>query len=147
VKDFKLCLASLVWFIKEVTLMVAQGKEFRVKIVGWRESRSLNQNAFQHVIYHELSKYLMSKGRTDWDSKKVKFEMKNNFLGWVETECTDVITGDITFKEVLKETSKLDVGESFHYTTQLLDFSQSIGCTIKIPENSDYFHLQAKQNS
>lgn len=122
-------------------------KSYRIIVKEWREKRSVSQNAFQHVIYNELSKYLISKGRNDWDVKKVKFEMKNNFLGWKQTECVNVLTGEVTIKEVLIGTSGLDVGESYYYTTRLLDFSQSIGCTIRIPEKCDYRDLMEQQES
>lgn len=139
-KDFKLNFSSLGYFIQEITKLIHsdQLKNYRVNIVEWREKRSLSQNAFQHVIYSEISKYLISKGRTDWSEEKVKFEMKNNFLGWKKRECTNVLTGDVIVKEVLISTTSLDVGESCDYTTKILDFSQSIGCTIKIPVNCDY---------
>ena len=136
-KNFKLTANSIGLFIAELWKLDLT-KAYRVTVVQWREKRSLSQNSFQHVIYKEISVYLISKGRTDWTEKKTKFEMKNNFLGWELTECTNVQTGEITIKETLIETSGLDVGTSGDYTTKLLDFAQNIGCTIKIPAQCDY---------
>ena len=144
--EFKLNFNSLGFVISKLTELIRDPtKEYRVTIKRWKEKRSLSQNAFQHVIYSELSKYLVSKGRKDWTEEKVKFEMKNNFLGWRQTECVNVFTGEMTTREILRETSKLDVGDSFQYTTQLLDFAQSIGCTIKIPDDCEYMNLSRKQ--
>ncbi len=147
-KDFKLTVSSLGYFIAELTKIITSNpnKAFRVNIKAWRESRSLSQNAFQHVIYSEISKYLIKKGRTDWSDAKVKFEMKSNFLGWVNTECTNVSTGEVTTRQVLKSTSGLDAGEACDYITKLLDFANNIGCFIRIPANSDYQKYIDQQN-
>ena len=139
-KDYKLNINSLGSFIGELTKMIMSDKDksWRVTIKGWREKRSLSQNAFQHVIYDDISKYLISKGRKDWCPKFTKKNMKNNFLGWEKTEYTDVKTGEITIREELISTSNLDVGVACDYITKLLDFAQSIGCNIKIPAVCDY---------
>lgn len=146
-KDYRLSGGNIGQFITELTKLVLSSKKaYRVNVVEWREKRSLSQNAFQHVIYQNVSKYLISKGRTDWNEAKVKRELKNKFLGWELVEFTDVVTGEITTHEQLKETSKLDVGESCHYTTQILDWAESIGCSVNIPENSEYAKLMRSQN-
>lgn len=144
-KDFKLTANSIGLLIGELWKLDLTGA-YRVSITRWRDKRGLSQNAFQHVIYTEVSKYLISKGRTDWTVDKVKFEMKNNFLGWEVVECVNVHTGEVTEKEVLTETSGLGVGEACDYITKLLDFAQGIGCTIKIPVRCDYRDNINKQN-
>ena len=136
-KSFKLTVNSIGLFIQELWELDLT-KAYRVTVVLWREKRSLSQNAFQHVIYDDISKYLISKGRKDWTPPFTKKNMKNNFLGWELSEYTNVKTGEIITKEELISTSGLDVGESCDYTTKLLDFAQSIGCTIKIPAVCDY---------
>ena len=145
-KDFKLTMSSIGYFIQELWKLDLN-KAWRVTIVQWRESRSLSQNAFQHVIYGEMSKFLIGKGRTDWTPKKTKLECKNTFLGYEFNENVNMVTGEITIRETLKHTSELDVGDSYHYTTQLLDFAQTIGCHIKIPAKCDYRDLQEQQNN
>lgn len=144
-KSFKLTVNSIGLFIQELWKLDLT-KAYRVTVVLWREKRSLSQNAFQHVIYDDISKYLISKGRKDWTPEYTKENMKNNFLGWEQKGFIDVSTGEITTSMVLKETSKLDVGESCDYTTKLLDFAQSIGCNIKIPVACDYRDYLNKQN-
>ena len=145
VKDFKLNVDSIGALIQAIWRLDLT-KAYRVNIVLWREKRSLSQNALQHVIYSEISKFLIKNGRKDWTDKKVKFEMKNNFLGWIDTECTNVFTGKVVIRETLKETSSLDVGDSFYYTTCLLDWCVGMGINIKIPEQCEYRELQDKQN-
>lgn len=145
-KNFKLTANSIGLFIQELWKLDLT-KAYRVTVISWREKRSLSQNAFQHVIYDDISKYLISKGRTDWCPKFTKKNMKNNFLGWELTEYTDVKTGEITVREELISTSGLDVGVAGDYITKLLDFAQTIGCTIKIPAVCDYRDYLNKQDN
>ncbi len=144
-KDFKLTANSIGLFIQELWRLDLT-KAYRVSVVGWREKRSLSQNSFQHVIYNEISVFLVSKGRTDWCPKFTKKNMKNNFLGWEITEYTNVKTGEVTKKEELISTSNLDVGVACDYITKLLDWAQSIGCYIKIPADCEYKQLLEQQD-
>lgn len=111
---------------------------WRVGFKPWKEVRSLSQNAFQHVIYEEISNYLMSRGRKDCTPEWVKKMLKNAYLGWEQENYTDIKTGEITVRDVLRSTSKLDVGESVYYTDQILEWAASIGCDIKIPAKCEY---------
>ncbi|AUR84946.1 hypothetical protein NVP1064O_48 [Vibrio phage 1.064.O._10N.261.52.E2] len=119
-------------------------KPLKIKVTA-SGKRSLSQNAFQHVIYGEISKYLVSKGRNDWTPAYTKENLKNNFLGWEEKEYIDVKTGVKSYRSVLRSTSKLDKGESYLFTTAILEWSESIGCKIRIPEDSEYMKLKRTQ--
>lgn len=145
-KDFLLTKDTLHVFFKMCAEIALEGGRYRVTIKKWREKRSLSQNALQHVIYSEVSKYLISRGRHDWDDKKVKENLKNKFLGWRDYEFVDIETGEVITKSVLTETSGLDKGESFNYTTQIIEWAESIGCEIKIPATCEYRSLQSIQN-
>lgn len=108
--------------------------------------RSLSQNALQHVVYAEISEYLISKGRTDWTPEFVKEQLKNKFLGWEDKEFVDVVTGQKTVKSVLVKTATLDKGDAYQFTTEILAWAESIGCYIKIPENCEYMELTREQS-
>lgn len=114
-----------------------------------KRRRSLSQNALQHSIYAEISKYLKLKGeKYEYCSDKwVKAMLKNQFLGWELREFTDLVTGEVTTREELRETSKLDKGEACHYTTQILAWADSIGCQIKIPAKCEYRDVMDEQNN
>lgn len=146
-KDFKLTFSSLGYLIQEITKLLTENPthSFRITIKLWREKRSISQNALQHCIYDEVSKFLIKKGRKDWCKKTVKKNLKNKYLGWTVEEFTDIKTGEIIKKETLRHTSDLDIGESYDYTTNILDFACSIGCEIRIPEKSEYRRLQEQQ--
>ena len=146
-KDFCLTQSSIGQFIQLVYDLMKEPKKYRVNIVLWRDKRSISQNSLQHVIYNEISKYLISKGRIEWTEKKVKESLKSKFLGWEQREIIDVVTGEITVKEMLRESSKLDVGEAFHYTTQVIEWAESIGCEIKIPAKCEYREIMERQNA
>lgn len=119
---------------------------WRIEWKPWRDIRSLSQNAFQHVIYAEISQYLIGKGRTDCDEQWVKKMLKNRFIGWVDEEFTDVVTGQKTIRSVLKSTKKLDVGEATHYIDQILAWAADIGCWIQIPAHSEYAKYKESQD-
>lgn len=108
--------------------------------------RSLSQNAFSHLIYSKISDYLIHKGRKDWTPHFVKENLKNKFIGWCEQEFIDVKTGEKKSHMVLRKTSKLDKGEFQVYLTQILDWAESIGCRIEIPEDSEYMKNEREQN-
>ncbi len=125
--------------------MPARG--LRITWEEWRDRRSLGQNAFQHKIYAEISQYLISRGRTDCSETWVKDMLKNKFLGWEDREFVDIKTGEVTVRQCLRETSKLDTGEAVHYTDQILAWAGEIGCEIKIPTMCDYRKYKEMQSA
>ncbi len=110
------------------------------------ETRSLSQNALSHVIYSEISKYLINKGRADCSPDWIKKMLKSKFLGWKDETYTDILTGAKTTREVLLHTSGLTSGEMLHYLTQVIEWAESIGVEIRIPADSTYRQLMDKQN-
>ena len=121
------------------------GGALKVRITN-SGKRSLSQNAFQHVCYQEISKYLVAKGRSEWTPEFVKKNLKNKFLGWKIETFVDVKTGERRDIWTLKSSSKLDKGKAMNYITQILDWAESIGCHIRIPEDSEYMRLMQSQN-
>ena len=120
------------------------GGALKVKITN-SGKRSLSQNAFQHVCYQEISKYLIAKDRNEWTPEFVKKNLKNKMLGWQTETFVDVKTGERRDIWTLKSSSKLDKGEAMNYITQIMDWAESIGCHIKIPEDSEY--MKAMQSN
>ena len=121
------------------------GGALKVRITN-SGKRSLSQNSFQHVCYQEISKYLVAKGRDEWTPEFVKKNLKNKILGWQTEIFVDVKTGERREIWTLKSSSKLDKGEAMNYITQVLDWAESIGCHIRIPEDSEYMKLMQSQN-
>jgi hypothetical protein len=120
---------------------------WRVEYRPWKDKRSLSQNDFQHAIYADISKYLISKGRDYCTPKWVKEALKNQFLGWEQKEFVDLRTGEVTVREVLRSTADLDTGEAVHYTDQILAWAADIGCDIKIPTVCDYRQYKEAQHA
>ena len=112
----------------------------------WKDKRSIDQNSFQHAIYADISKYLITNGRTDWTPDKVKESLKNKFLGWVTKEFTDIVSGEKTDERVLRSSAALDKGEACHYITQIIEWASSIGCEVWIPAKCEYRDMLDKQN-
>lgn len=126
--------------------IIASGGSAKVVVTKKGARRSLSQNALQHSIYGEISRYLISKDRKDCNPEWVKKMLKNKYLGWTQEAFTDVLTGEVTHREVLRSSSSLEVGEATIYTTQILEFADSIGCEIKIPAKCDYRDMMEIQN-
>jgi len=119
---------------------------WKVQATEWRDARSLSQNAFQHVIYEDISKYLVGRGRPDCTPEWVKDAVKNKFLGWIDKEFVDIKTGEKAVRQVLRSTAKLDMGEAVYYIDQLIEWASSIGCEIKIPAKCEYRDYKEAQN-
>lgn len=125
---------------------MGDGARLSVEVKKWVDKRSLSMNALQHCIYAEVSRYLISKGRSEWSPHFVKKNLKNKFLGWEVEYFIDVVTGARSEVQSLRKTSGLDRGDSYLYTEQIIEWSRSIGCEIKIPEKCEFMSLQASQN-
>ena len=61
-------------------------------------------------------------------------------------EYIDISSGCVSVREVLRKTSTLDKGESFNFTTQCLEWAESIGCNIRIPDDCAYRQMMDEQN-
>tara|TARA_R100000951_G_scaffold98181_1_gene88054 strand:- start:904 stop:1347 length:444 start_codon:yes stop_codon:yes gene_type:complete len=144
--NHKVTLNTFISFCEEVAKLLADGKTLSVEVKEFRKKRSLSQNAFQHSIYGQISKHLISKGRKDWTPEKTKFELKNHFLGCEDVETTDLITGEVKSMLVVRSSSKLDKGDAYQFTTEILCWAESIGLTIKIPVTCEHYKQMAEQN-
>lgn len=118
--------------------IIASGSVAKIVVTKKGAKRSLSQNALQHSIYGELSRFLIERGRKDCSPEWIKKMLKNKYLGWAQDSFTDVLTGEVTHREVLRSSSSLEVGEATIYTTQILEFADTIGCEIRIPAKCDY---------
>lgn len=146
-KDFRLNFGSLGWFITELTKMLKDSnKTYRVQVKEWRESRSLSQNALFHKWTHELSGYLLKRGRKDCTPDFCKDLLKHTFLGYEEKLMTNVLTGEKVVTSTLKRTSGLDVGEMTDFMNRCYYWAADIGCFLTIPEHSEYKKLMDQQN-
>ncbi len=143
--ELKADIRTLGSVIAQITKLVADGFALRISVKQWTERRSLSQNALQHVIYKDISVYLVDHGR-DWCPERVKKALKYKFLGEYVEQITDVVTGKVYERRELRSTASLDKGEAYHYTTQIIQWAESIGCEIKIPANCEYRDLMEKQN-
>lgn len=146
-KEFKLTLSSLGLLVSQLTSLLRDSdKEYRITVKEWRESRSLSQNALIHVCFTDISEYLIKKGRKDCSVGWVKEMLKYKFLGFESFDFVDVVTGEVIRRDVLRQTSRLDVGDMADFITNILAWSLDIGLLIKIPVTSDYYKLIQNQS-
>jgi len=126
--------------------MLDSGETYRLIIRPWREKRSLNQNALSHMWYSEISDWLIRRGKNFASPEWVKDAMKHTYLGYVEREMVDVVTGETTVIRSLRHTSDLDTGDMHSYLTQVEGWALSLGCKLTVPADSEYMNLKEKHN-
>ncbi|MGP4130082.1 YbcN family protein [Pantoea tagorei] len=131
---------------QQILPMLDSGETYRLIIKPWREKRSLNQNALSHMWYSEISDWLIRRGKDFASPEWVKDAMKHTYLGYVEREMVDVVTGEITVIRSLRHTSDLDTGDMHFYLTQVEGWALSLGCKLTVPADSEYMNLKEKQN-
>lgn len=131
---------------QQILPMLDSGETYRLIIKPWREKRSLNQNALSHMWYSEISDWLIRRGKDFASPEWVKDAMKHTYLGYVEREMVDVVTGETTVIRSLRHTSDLDTGDMHFYLTQVEGWALSLGCKLTVPADSEYMNLKEKQN-
>lgn len=131
---------------QQILPMLDSGETYRLIIRPWREKRSLNQNALSHMWYSEISDWLIRRGKDFASPEWVKDAMKHTYLGYVEREMVDVVTGETTVIRSLRHTSDLDTGDMHFYLTQVEGWALSLGCKLTVPADSEYMTLKEKQN-
>lgn len=125
--------------------LLADGQAFRLTLKPWREKRSIPQNSLSHMWYAEISAYLIESGRTDATPAWVKKNLKKTYLGCVEVEYTDFITGEKTTSWEPRHTSDLDTGDMHHYLCQVEAWCAQFGLALTTPENSEFMQLRRQQ--
>ncbi|RPE02970.1 hypothetical protein BBB56_06090 [Candidatus Pantoea deserta] len=131
---------------QQILPMLDSGETYRLIIKPWREKRSLNQNALSHMWYSEISDWLIRRGKDFASPEWVKDAMKHTYLGYVEREMVDVVTGESTVIRSLRHTSDLDTGDMHFYLTQVEGWALNLGCKLTVPADSEYMKLKEKQN-
>jgi len=130
---------------QQLSEILQAGDCYRLKVEPWRERRSLSQNSLSHLWDGEISRYLIKRGKDFATPEWVKDALKHTYLGYETTERVDVITGQKTTVQILRQTSKLDTGGMHNYLSKVEAWAQNIGCLLTIPEHSEYRELQRKQ--
>ncbi len=72
--------------------------------------------------------------------------LKHTFLGYEVVDMVDVTTQLTERVRTLRKTSKLDMGEMFHFMEQVERWAVGINCFVTIPDNSEYMKLKRKQD-
>jgi len=119
----------------------------QVEIRPFKKSRSLSQNATFHMWVGEISKYLIKRGKTDWNADFTKLNLKHTFLGYEDIEHIDMTTGEVTVKSQLRHTSDCDTGEMYHFMGLVEQWAANIGCLVTIPRFCEYRSLQALETA
>lgn len=117
-------------------------KAWVIEFKEYREKRTLSQNSLFHKWVGELSKYLISKGRSEWTEKMTKDGLKHTFLGYEDVERVDMSTGVIRVSSELRHTSDLKTPEMYFFMQQVEHWAIDKGCFLTIPQKCEYRELQ-----
>ena len=140
IKDFKLNVSSLGFFIAEITKMIMSSKDksWRVTIKGWRESRSISQNSLYWKWMAELSKQAKVNGKEFSGEIWAEFFKKY----YCPSKSIEMPLGE---SSEVKTTTNLDTGEMHHYLSNIQAWCMSEGYHLTIPSDCDYQKLIDKQ--
>lgn len=145
--EFCLHKSTLSQVTKQLFELISTGKRYRLKVSEWRDKRSIPQNAIQHMWYAELSAYLIKRGKAFASPEWVKSAMKHTYLGYEDSEMVDVVTGEKTVVSTLRHTSDLDTGDMHFYLTQVEGWAMNVGCSLTVPNDSEYQKLKKIQGA
>ena len=140
VKDFKLTISSLGFFIAELTKMITTNpnKAWRVTVKGWRESRSINQNSLYWKWMAELSKQAKIQGKVFSGEVWAEFFKKY----YCPSKSVEMPLGE---SSEVKTTTNLDTGEMHHYLNNIQAWCMQEGYHLTIPSDCEYQQLIDKQ--
>ena len=135
-KDFKLTISSLGYFVAELTKLLTNNPNsaYRITVKQWRESRSLSQNALYWKWMTELSKQAKVNGKVF--SAEVWAEFFKKYY------CPDKLI-DMPLGEpvTVKSTTKLDAGEMHYYLSCIQAWCMTEGFILTVPSDSEYQKL------
>lgn len=126
--------------------LLSSGQVYRLILKPWRDKRSIPQNSLSHMWYAEISEYLICSGRTDATPEWVKRNLKKTYLGCVEVEYVDFVTGEKTMTWEPRHTSGLDTGEMHYFLCQVEKWCAQFGLALTIPDNSEFMQLRRQQD-
>ena len=140
-KDFKLTISSLGYFIQEVTkvLTANQNKSYRVNIREWKEKRSLDQNSLYWKWMTEISNQAII------NKEKFKPEIWHEYFKKYYCPKT-IINMPAGEPSVIVSTTKLDTGKMHHYLNKIERWAQDRMFLLTIPESCEYKTLLDKQD-
>lgn len=116
-----------------------------VKLMQYKNPRSLDQNALSHVWYREIAKEMAKKGhKVDHEKPEQvwKLWLKKRFLG---TDSYRI--GKHEINEQVKSTSSLNKGEMAHYLDNVYHWAMDLGIILTIPRECEYAEIKNQQES
>ena len=123
---------------RQLTEALKHNKALRVNVVGWREKRSLSQNALYWVWLDVISSELKPSDQQHKD--EVWHEYFKQYFCPAKS-ITMPAGKDLT----VKSTKLLDVGEMCHYMTQIHNWAAGHMLVLPVPDNSEYKQNLDKQ--
>ena len=108
------------------------------KVSVWSGKRSLNANALLHIWFREIGEYFTAR-RATLSEDDAKYLMKNLFLGKI-----DIVIGKTVIEDQLRKTSSLTSGEMKFFMDQIVEWCADKGCSLSMPEDSEYMKWRSE---
>ena len=137
-KDFCLSLDTLSAFFKLCTELVLEGGRFRVKIVKWREKRSVDQNGLYWKWLTEIAN-TQPVGETYFTSETWHEYFKKYY-------CPEKTIPLPVGQTSAKSTKLLDVGEMHFYLNKIEQWAIDKMIVLPMPDDNEYQKLKDKSN-
>ena len=141
-KDYKLNMQSLGGLLDLLNGLFKSNpdKFYRIKVVEWRESRSLSQNSLYWKWLSEINEQNPLKVVNSEDKgAELWHEVFKKFY------CPESVITDGKTDMVIVSTKLLDTGQMHHYLTQIEHWAMNRGFKLTIPINSEYMELIERQ--
>jgi len=106
-------------------------------------SRSLSQNDLYWEWMTVLADEINAKKKSDFSKDEVHDWMRHNFLGYEDPKQI----GRVEIKPQLKTTTRLTVGEMYHYMSQIDAWSADCGIYLPRPSDCQYEKVKVKHES
>jgi len=136
--DFCLSKSTLSQFWELCCELASTDKRYRVKIVEWRDKRSLSQNSLYWKWLGEIAiQQQVNETYFDTDTWHEYFKKY-----WCPEKIVPLPVGQTS----VKSTKLLDTGEMHFYLNQIEHWSMDKMIELTIPDDSEYKNLMSMQN-
>lgn len=126
--------------IDDIEAIHAKGKDARVVVSEWRDTRSHPQRKTQWMWYKEMADQIKAKDKGDYTDDDLHEYFKDEYCPVKEIKFGDKV-------KKIKSTARLDTGEMHFYLQQIDMWAANAGFKLTIPVCSEYQELINRQNS
>ena len=139
--ELRISLSNIGHLITEITKLIqSTGKDYRVTIKEYKESRSLSQNALMWKWLSEIDKQAPLMCESKISGPEMWHEVFKHYY------CPMKVVANKKAALNIKSTKMLDLGEMTFYLNKIEQWCIDRGIKLTIPSDSEYAKLREYQN-